>query len=512
MTPTAHAIGLAVIVLASAASNALAQSAADSFNARARARAQPIAGESTLQAREAEAQPAALGDAARALTSLSGIARSSFDSGALSIWGGTDSELRVYVDGVELPLLFHPGGFRSSLPESLISGLTLIKGAPGPELGRNLGAVIDLETRALDGASGAVLALDTMNASGSVQGSIGPLRVAWAGRLGYMDRLAHALAPRASEHLPIPEYADGFAKVELDLDRHSQLSAAWLGSHDDYVLGDRGAARSVTQSRALMLLYLRYKRTYGDRARLSVTPFVSTFGTSRLGESAGDAWRLGSQTLRYGVRADYRAEVDQVGVQLGFDAAALRADVARSGTLTLPAREGDISVFGQAPGGEVSSDAWSTHDLNLAPYGSLQLRLGRLTMSPGIRFSIHLSTAERALPTSIAAPAYGRSTLRLQPEPRLALRYFASELLQLSARAGIAHQAPSAEDRSALFGNPALENARGVTVAAGPRFALRDRLSIEVVGFYRHLWQLSARNPARPLPLAAALVADGRGH
>jgi len=491
--------------------------AAEGFNARARARALPVAGEITVNDRAAQRQPAALGDAARALFNLPGVVRSTFDSGALSIWGGTDAELRVYLDGVELPLLFHPGGFRSSLPERIVSRLTLIKGAPGPELGRNLGAVIDVETQALDGVPRALLALDTMNASGSVQGTVGPLRVAWAGRLGYLDRLANVLAARARDNLPLPEYADGFAKAQLDLDRDSQLSAAWLGTHDRYVLGDRTLAsgstpRSLTQSRALTLVYLQYKRRYADRARVNITPFVSQYDSTQLGESAGDAWRIGTSALRYGVRANYRAALEQVTVQLGFDAAALRARVARSGTLTLPAREGDISVFGQPPGSEVTSDAWSTHDANVAPYGSLQLRLGRLTISPGIRLSIQLLNSDRALPPAVATPASGRAALRLRPEPRLSLRFFVSEQLQLSARAGFAQQAAAPEDRSALFGNPALEGASGFTGAGGPRLTLRDVLSVEFVGFYRQVWQLSARNPARPMPLAAALVPEGQGH
>jgi hypothetical protein len=497
------------IWLASSRSNAQTP-AADSFNAQAYARAEPSAGETRLQPSAAQAQPGALGDAARALGNLPGVARAGFDSGALAVWGSGDAETRVYLDGVELPLLFHPGGFRSSLPDTQVAALTMVKAAPEARFGRNLGANIAVETRALDAAPRATLAVDSRDAAGSVQGSIGPLRVAWSGRLGYLDRLVAALAPRASENLPIPEYADGFAKVQLDLDTGVQLSAAWLGSHDHYVLGD--ATRSVTQRRALQLGYVRFERRYADRARVSITPHVSVFDNSQLGRSAGQPWQLGVRTLRYGVRAEYRAELELFAVQLGFDAMAQRSDVARSGTLTLPQREGDISVFGQAPGGELARDNWSTHDANLAPYASLRLRLGRWSITPGLRMSLQLITADRALPSSVTAPAYGRSALRVQPEPRLLVRYFASELLQLSARAGVAHQAAAAEDRSALFGNPTLQTASALAVAAGPKVQLPRVLDFEVSGFYRHATQLAARNPATPLPLAAALLPDGRGH
>jgi len=457
-----------------------------------------------------------LGEPARAITDLPGVARAGFDSGELIIWGSTDHETRSYIDGVDLPILFHPGGFRSTLLPTFLDTLSITKGAPGPEFGRGLGAVIEVSTRSLlDPDPHVSVDLDTLGAAGSVQGSIGPLRVAWGGRLGYIDRLATLVAPKAGDIVPVPQFADGFAKLQLPLAEHEQLSLVWLGSEDAWTRGrtavDPAASVTQTQRRHLQLGYLRYERAYADHARVTVTPFIEGFDKSLVSQSGAVPWQQTNKQLSYGLRASYGWPSSSFDLQLGIDAIVVQSHLNRAGTMTLPAREGDISVFGQPPGNEVTRDSWGTNDVNVAPYAKLSVRIGRFTITPGFRCEIHGLSASRALPKLPQTPAVGRATLELRPEPRLQLRYFFTEALALSARAAITHQAPAPEDRSAVFGNPALDLTRALTVAAGPKLKPWRGLELEISGFYKVLSQLAARNPAVPLPLTAALSSQGEG-
>lgn len=487
-----------------------------SYGARAKSRVDREVGSTVLNAAQAKRTAGALGEPARALTSVPGVARAGFDSGELIVWGSTDAETHSYIDGVELPMLFHPGGFRSALHPGLLDSLSITKGAPGAAFGRGLGAVIEVSTQKLDDpAAHAALDLSTLDVSGSLRAGTGPIRAAWGARLGYMDRLAKLVTQRAGNIVPIPEYADGFAKVQLALDDHAQISAVWLGTHDSWQRGsiavDPASSRTQTERRGLQVGYVRFERTYADRARVVITPFIESFDRGLISNSGSVPWALRSSELRYGVRASYTLPTPDFDLQLGVDGMATRTSIERAGTLTLPPREGDITVFGQAPGNELSRDDFDTYDINVAPYASMTLRCGRLTVTPGVRLDVYTLTSSRSLPKQVNAPAIGNATVEVRPEPRLALRYFASDWLSLGARAAITHQAAAAVDRSVIFGNPSLSLSKAMTVAGGPRLQPWRWLDLELVGFYKALSDLTTRNPALPLPLTAALVPQGSG-
>lgn len=487
-----------------------------SYGARARSRSERGAASVVLNAEQARRAAGALGEPARAITNVPGVGRAGFDSGEVIVWGSTDNETRAYIDGVELPVLFHPGGFRSALHPAVLDSVVFTKGAPGPELGRSLGGAIELETKRLvDDEPHAALAVDTLDASGTLQGAVGPVRVLYGARLGYIDRLTRLVAPKAGDIVPVPAYADGYAKLQLSLGDDETLSAAWLGTHDVWTRGtiavDPAASRTQTQSRALQLGYLRYERSFADRARLVITPFIESFDRARVSESGSVPWELAVGELRYGLRASYTLPSALYDVQLGLDALASSQQLARYGTLTLPPREGDITVFGQPPGSEVTRDRWTTYDVNVAPHASLRLRLGRWTLTPGVRLEIHGLTTSRVLPTLPGIPPVGSAELLVRPEPRGLVRYDATAWLSLTARAAITHQAPAAEDRSAIFGHPRLGLSKALTLAGGPSFRPLRLLDVELNGFYKRLSGLATRNPTQPLPAAAVLLAEGNG-
>jgi hypothetical protein len=487
-----------------------------SFGARAKTRARPNVGAVQLKAADVKHSAGALGEPVRALTDIPGVARAGFDSGALSVWGSTDAETHAYIDGVELPLLFHPGGFRSALQPALLDTLTLTKGAPGAEYGRGLGGVVEISTQRLDSPEPrAALDLNTFDVSGSLRAGVGPVRGAWGARLGYVDRLAQAFTPRAGNIVPVPEYADGFAKFQLELPEQQTLSAVWLGSHDAWQRGttavDPGSSRIQTQQRALQLGYVQYQRVYADRARVFVTPFIASYSHNLRSQSGQVPWEQRTHELRYGLRASYTLPLPELDVQVGIDAMATASELQRAGTLSLPPREGDITVFGQPPGRELTRDQYAAHDVNVAPYASVNARWHGLTVTPGVRLEIHALSSDRILPKLPDVPALGGSQLLVRPEPRLSLRYFAAEWLSLGARAALTHQAAAPADRSAVFGNPALGLAKAITVAAGPQLSPVRELTIGVTGFYKVLSDLTVRNPAVPLPRTAALLPSGSG-
>jgi outer membrane receptor protein involved in Fe transport len=91
--------------------------------------------------------PGAGNDALRALQSLPGVARTPFGLGGLALRGTAPRDTKVYLDGIEVPLLYHFGGLASFMPTAAVDELTLEPGGASVRYGRGLGGVAVLTSR-----------------------------------------------------------------------------------------------------------------------------------------------------------------------------------------------------------------------------------------------------------------------------------------------------------------------------------------------------------------------------
>src|SRR5262249_3006897 len=67
-----------------------------------------------------------------------------------------------------------------------------------------------------------------------------------------------------------------------------------------------------------------------------------------------------ASTTELGLRARYRTSLGAaLRLALGLDGLVVWARLWRVGSLTVPAREGDITFFGERAGADVNADAWS---------------------------------------------------------------------------------------------------------------------------------------------------------
>ena len=71
--------------------------------------------QTVIRTEEARRVPGTQGDTLKVVQNLPGVARSALGSGALIVWGSAPADTRVYVDGVEIPALYHVGGLRSTV-------------------------------------------------------------------------------------------------------------------------------------------------------------------------------------------------------------------------------------------------------------------------------------------------------------------------------------------------------------------------------------------------------------
>ncbi len=343
-----------------------------------------------VSAEQARAQPGTHDDPVKVIENLPGLARAAFGSDQLVLWGAAPEDSRVYVDGVEIPQLFHGSGIRSTINGDLLSSVSLSPGAYGADYGRAIGGMVRLETRELEAGYHATVDASTLDASARVTGPLGErMRLSLGARYGLLDRTLSAVdAPDIGDFFAVPRYHDYQAKLQVRLRDRESLDVVALGSSDelDRLLSsdDPARVRTLSTAQSFERVYLRYRRALEQGGSVEVVPWFGRDESrydARFGEIPA---QLAQQAVRFGLRAEQRSRLaSNVVLCLGLDAAGTRANLERRGTLTLPAREGDLTVFGQPPGDDDSTDSWQATIVDVAPYASVDWTVGPLTLSRG---------------------------------------------------------------------------------------------------------------------------------
>lgn len=481
-----------------------------------RVRAEPA--KVRVRAREARKIPGTQGDALKVVQNLPGVGRAQLGSGALVVWGSAPRDTRVLLDGLSIPALYHFGGVRSTINTELVQAIELSPGAFGADYGRGLGGLVRVTTAPLrtDGPHG-YFGADFLDTSAMLTAPLTPnIRAGVAGRFGWLDRVLAIFQEDIGELFVIPRYGDYQAKATFDLRANESLSILFLGSHDRM---DRAApsvdpreVRSETRALDWHRLSLHYFRTFEDGSTVSIAPGLGLDRSSVESAFGAVPATFSERDLRYSLRASHRTPLSSaVQLILGLDAEGTRARVTRSGSLNIPAREGDRSVFGRPPGSDIAYDDYRVELAGIAPFVSLELEAGPLSIVPGVRLEASVIDGEQSLPPFGASPPFGFFESTVVLEPRLALDLRLGEALILHAASGLYHQAPEPSELSAVFGSPALERSRALHASFGGTIRFEEAISLEANTFYKSFDRLVTRAPSASPMLARALTQDGTG-
>jgi len=515
MRARASVFGLAMCV----ATSEVAALASDGYETVVIAPPAKAAGETGLSTAELRQIPGAQGDAGKALENLPGVARPGLAGGELVVWGAAPNETRVVVDGIEIPALYHLGGLRSVVHSGFLRTLTLVPGGYGPEYGRGLGGLIQMASRGppVEPYQGEVNAdvLDASFAAGVAMGNGGGVLA--AGRVGYLDSMLNgALSSETRRLFPLARYRDFQGKVVVPLRDNERVELIFLTSFDaSSIAGNTATPSSYAEqdrNQSFSRLGVRYVRAFPDGSAASLVPFVGWDHTRRQEIAAQGRADESVTSNVLGLRGEYGAALSpRLTLVVGFDGLVQLANVQRSGSPTLPPREGDIVAFGQPISGKASADTWSAAVANLAPYTTLEITRGHWRLLPSLRLDGVVLSPNRSAPENGVTPRAGASRLSWSPSPRLSVAHQTRSWLRENLAVGLYQQAPSPADLGAVFGAPTLGVAHALHVVVGTDIDLGQHFTVQPTLFYRYMWNLVMRNPDASPALAHALVQDGAG-
>jgi TonB family protein len=422
----------------------------------------------TVALPEIEKIPGTQGDALRAVQNMPGVGRAPFSLGFLVIRGSAPESSRVFFEGHPIPQLYHFMGLNSVFNSELLQRIDFYPGNFSVQYGRATGGILDVYTREgkRDGWHG-YLEADLWGVGGLVEGPVGKGSLALSLRRAHIDAVL-ALIP---DMALTAAYYDYQAMLDYPV-AGGTIKALVFGSDDR--LKRRVEESDHFQTAHVLTFHkaiLTYRRRSGpDELRASISgDFTRT--ETYLGPSSTSV----QDTGRFAWRARWQRRLhDRLSVMLGTDGEVVRSRLTAAGSgLSL-----DLLGNTGAPGAERTEggSVWATL-ANEALFAEATWRpTPRVQIVPGLRGEFLSVSALRAWLF----------------DPRLTTRFeLVRKRLHLTAAVGLFHQEPLLEEMFPLTGgNPALRPERALHAALGLSWNVRRSLTLDVTGFYKHLWQL----------------------
>jgi TonB family protein len=426
---------------------------------------------------DARTMPGTNGDPLRAVEALPGVARPPGLSGLLIVRGSSPEDSEVFVNGAWVPFAYHFGGVTSIVPGDLLKSIDLYPGNFGPEYGRAVGGVVDMELRSpRKDRFGAMAQVDLLDGRAVVEGPLSArTRVLVAARRSWLDAwLGPLLRKNGTGVVTAPVYQDAQVMLEHDLTDRTTLRLTALGSDDRLALllpsssgGDLSATGDLSTVTSFVRVQLRSDTRLAGDGRWSN---MIAWGPVWVRANAGAARVYEDFSVLEG-RSDLRLKVvDSAHAVVGLDVREISASVTTELPPTPAAGEAtDAPTFGRplrqlaASGSFWWPGAYAM--LDVAPIGAVHVL-------PGVRVD------------------YGQDTRRWTIDPRLSARVTVAPDTTLKAGVGVYHEPPQPQQSIPPYGTPGLRSPWAAQTSAGVEQRIGSAVELSAEGFYNDLRDL----------------------
>lgn len=287
-----------------------------------------------LERAEVKKLPGTSGDPIKAIENLPGMARvpGGF-GGALLVRGANPADTKVYMDGVEIPILYHFGGLVSVVNPNMLERIDFYPGGFSARYGGAIAGVVDVVTRDAD----------CEGFHGELEPSLAVLQgfaclhrddewtLSMAARRSVVDAYIRGIfdaLPREEGQglaVAVPVFADYQFKAQGNFGNH-RLDIFFFGSDDTLSLVQSGSTESINfsinthQAFHRALVRHRWQITPDLRLTTTVSPgyTVTEFGGES--EDLGAEANLSVEVFGVSVREDMDLTIsDTLRVRAGFE-------------------------------------------------------------------------------------------------------------------------------------------------------------------------------------------------
>ncbi len=450
-----------------------------------------------ITAQEIATVPGTQGDVLKVLQDFPGVARAPFGLGLLIVRGSAPQDTKVYLDGVEIPLIFHFGALTAVINTDVISSLDFYPGNFSANWGNAMGGTIDVRTRDPKHEWHGAAHVDLYDGAVMVEGPAGNGSFFASVRRSWVDEVLRAVVPSGLTVAPV------FYDYQL-----KYVHALWGGQGQIFAYGSSDSLDILDQNTARKISF--------D----SVTQFHRLVGRWQRG-FAGD-WR-NDAILSFG----YTDTATEVVNSVRLDGTLLTASL-RDTMTWHPSDRFTLEM------GTDSSLRYLTYNIDLPHFTQAQANsafgTGGLNANPSQNES---ATTSWAQPGFFATASWiPRPWLRIQPglrfdassniqsghswwfDPRLSAFFTLGPKTVLKAGVGLYSQPPDPQSLiPSLFGNPYLTYQRSFQYSVGIDQKLPYQADIELTLYDKRMWDLEAEtrlNNATGEPLY--LANNGKGH
>jgi TonB family protein len=416
------------------------------------------------------------GDTVKIVQNLPGVARPPGGFGMLVVRGGNPNDTKVYVDGVEVPGIFHFGGVTSIVPSEMSDSVDFEAGNFGVRYGRATGGRVDLKTR--DPNTKQLHLVGDANLFHAMAMAEGPVSkdvsVAVAARRSYADVMIKQ-ATKSVDGLGVsvaPRYYDYQGKLTWRAGKDDTVRLSVIGSDDRMLFTgvDTGGLENMDElglSTAFVQGQASWEHRFGDTGRARISIAQSYFDvSSKIGSFGGERDQLHFTSLRaegskdLGQRLTLAAGVDVRYLPVGR----LRIEYPE---IPAPNRLPDpeprlIRAYYNLEASE--SGVWA--EATWKPVDGL-------VITPGVR-------AER------------EDLLHVMTwvDPRLTARYTVRDGTTVKGGAGVYHQPPPPVYLTKEWGNPDVTQEGAYHYMAGVEQKLGGPVTMDLQLYYKKLFDL----------------------
>ncbi len=423
-------------------------------------------GKSTLTLTEVKRIPGFGGDAVKVIQALPGVSRSSFGMGGIVVRGSGSGDSRYFLDGVELPMLFHFGGLKSTYNSDALSSIDLYPGGFNTRYGGCIGGVVEIKGRPARTDRWHVVAdANFIDASIMAEGPVtDDISVLFTARRSYIANMAAFALDLLGVTLPmtvVPYYYDAVLRLDWRLSKKSRMFLTGFTFKDamKFIIQDvRGGSNEVStakdeisQETKNQMLIFGYDTDLSDKARNELRFSLATADLS---------FNILSFTAM-----DFSAHRTTVRDELSFK---LNDKVTLRPALDLELTPADYTLRILGATGAVQSGINGLYS-DLGVYVNCDIRpIKSLLLIPGLRYDHYLELEKGA------------------PSVRFTARWDWRKGHTLKGAAGTYNQSPEpfGQATDPKWGNDELPPTHARHFVLGYEYQFTDLISLDVQGYY----------------------------